>query len=430
MSKKTEHKTNSEKDFLGYSANEMTEQERNAFEKNLQKDVFEEEAIEGLSSLPGSLLTKDLSELGSRISSKSRSRRRFNVYQLAAGLAVLVCVSSLFYYIVYQRIDRGQGTEFISETTNIPGKEEAQPEVPGEMVVEPLEKPGDLISPEKNEKEKREAGPEGNQINARDRVGTKTENILVETPEDEENIAVMRTENLESIQAGEAPEAAKTAAGKSSPGVGATLNSETAPKKFRGKIVSAENYKPLTGVAVSLKGEDETVNTDTGGYFEISGSRSPGSPSILELDYNGMEKLELQAESGPEMNIVMNPVYQSEEKVVIEKATARKAAAAEKNTEYNLSVIDAAPLKGIEFFEKFILDNQRFPETNTDITNAKVVLEFLVDKSGKLYRIKIVESPGKEFSAEAIRLLEEGPLWTQAVPPSHFTRIIIALEKH
>jgi TonB family protein len=43
-----------------------------------------------------------------------------------------------------------------------------------------------------------------------------------------------------------------------------------------------------------------------------------------------------------------------------------------------------------------------------------VVLSFTVTLNGNLANIKVVRSPGKSFSDEAIRLLQSGPGWKPA----------------
>jgi len=60
MSKKSDHITNPEKDFLRYTENKMSDKERNAFEKNLQKDPFDSEALEGLSTLSPEEIKADI----------------------------------------------------------------------------------------------------------------------------------------------------------------------------------------------------------------------------------------------------------------------------------------------------------------------------------------------------------------------------------
>ena len=63
MSDKKKHRKTDAKDFRKYLGNRMSDEERNAFERELQKDPFAGEALEGLSSLGEEDLQKDLKEL-------------------------------------------------------------------------------------------------------------------------------------------------------------------------------------------------------------------------------------------------------------------------------------------------------------------------------------------------------------------------------
>ncbi len=66
-------------------------------------------------------------------------------------------------------------------------------------------------------------------------------------------------------------------------------------------------------------------------------------------------------------------------------------------------------------FKEYIRKNTVFPSTGRNISRTTVTLNFLVRIDGKPDSIIVVKSEGEEFSAEAIRLLKEGPLWKPAV---------------
>ncbi len=50
MSDRNKNRKKELEDFLRYSQDQMSEEERNAFERSLQQDPFDAEALEGLSS--------------------------------------------------------------------------------------------------------------------------------------------------------------------------------------------------------------------------------------------------------------------------------------------------------------------------------------------------------------------------------------------
>jgi TonB family protein len=72
------------------------------------------------------------------------------------------------------------------------------------------------------------------------------------------------------------------------------------------------------------------------------------------------------------------------------------------------------PANGRSAFDKYIRDNIRRPDTTTSGQRVVVVLNLIVNPDGKIDSIKVVRSPGKIFSDEAIRLIIEGPAWKPA----------------
>lgn len=85
--------------FIRYTDDRMNGRERNAFEKELQRDPFTKEALEGLSSIPSQEALKDISSLQIQLKKRIVKRQRFLYYGIAASIAVLIAVSSVFIVI-------------------------------------------------------------------------------------------------------------------------------------------------------------------------------------------------------------------------------------------------------------------------------------------------------------------------------------------
>ena len=71
------------------------------------------------------------------------------------------------------------------------------------------------------------------------------------------------------------------------------------------------------------------------------------------------------------------------------------------------------PIDGKENYDKYIEDNIQKPVTASG-QRADVVVSFVIRTDGIIDSIKVVRSPGNEFSAEAIRLVRQGPAWKPA----------------
>jgi len=122
--------------------------------------------------------------------------------------------------------------------------------------------------------------------------------------------------------------------------------------------------------------------------------------------------------------------------VAAEKATVRKAAAltedamkemspagatrSEMQAKSDTAVFDqpsdiaAQPVTGRDNFNRYIEENMRRPQSLQQGESVIAVVRFLVRTSGVLDSLRVISSPGEEFSTEAMRLIREGPAWKPA----------------
>ncbi|HZL77045.1 MAG TPA: energy transducer TonB, partial [Bacteroidales bacterium] len=86
-------------DLLKYMANKMSGKERNSFERELQKDPFVREAAEGLSGISASQAEKDIGLMKKNLEKRVSGRRIMIWYRIAASIAVIMVISSLFFFM-------------------------------------------------------------------------------------------------------------------------------------------------------------------------------------------------------------------------------------------------------------------------------------------------------------------------------------------
>jgi len=186
--------------------------------------------------------------------------------------------------------------------------------------------------------------------------------------------------------------------------------------------------------------------TRADGVFELPSEALPDTNVTLQFAYIGMEDQEILADTGNDINILMNPSEVSLDEVVVVGFDSKP----QNRTKVSSGRTDgkpAEPMEGQKAFDDYIFENQNFPGNDSVFSGVKVILEFLIDKSGKPFDVKVImiipvdpsgrpygkkinENQVKEFSDEAIRLLINGPRWNAASPPSHITRILINLSKN
>jgi antitoxin component of RelBE/YafQ-DinJ toxin-antitoxin module len=428
MSDKSDHINKSEKDFLRYLSNEMTEKERNAFEKNLQKNAFEEDALEGISTLSPSELKADISELNTRISGKSSFANRSVSYRVAAGIAILFTISSLFYIMLNRKISEEALPVGITESTQKPEKDKNISGPQLEMLEKP-ENPTEKLSQERKSISGISAELKKEEKNIQtESPHAETIDIIAGSADPEENEIEAFSDNQNETPSKESIMTSEQVLAEGEGGNIMRSSQKTAAKKFHGRIVSSDDYQPVPGANVIIKGTSTGTISNSDGKFELYAGPERDTSQILEIAFIGMERQEILADAGTNLNIVLNPSEVNLDEVVVTGYGSRLKSDQTVISESTVSV-SAIPLEGQKLFKKYISENQQFPETNIEITKANVVLEFLVNTNGLPFNIKIIESPGKEFSDEAIRLLEKGPEWIPASPVSNLTRISIILQK-
>jgi TonB family protein len=99
MSDKNKNRKRLITDFFRYHRNELTGEERNSFERELQKDPLAEEATEGFASISPEELSNDISKLQNRLKTRTTRRQKFMVYRIAASIAILMMISTIFIFI-------------------------------------------------------------------------------------------------------------------------------------------------------------------------------------------------------------------------------------------------------------------------------------------------------------------------------------------
>ncbi|MGC9342756.1 MAG: hypothetical protein ACP5E3_08655, partial [Bacteroidales bacterium] len=116
MPGKNKHIKNSLSDFVNYLKGKLSGRERNAFEKELQKDPFSEEALEGFESLGPGELEEDLLRLNARLGRRLEKKNRMLYFRIAATIAIILTVSTLYFTLSDRQLEEFQGPRAVTET--------------------------------------------------------------------------------------------------------------------------------------------------------------------------------------------------------------------------------------------------------------------------------------------------------------------------
>jgi outer membrane biosynthesis protein TonB len=136
MKEKYNNENHNLSEFLRYVRGEMTKREENAFQRKLQKDPFAEEATEGFSGISTPEATDDMNRLEKLLKTRITRRERMIFYRIAASVAVLMVISSVFIVI-----ERNKPSDQLSDVSFNRQKIEApQSKAITEPQVQPTEK--------------------------------------------------------------------------------------------------------------------------------------------------------------------------------------------------------------------------------------------------------------------------------------------------
>jgi TonB family protein len=192
----------------------------------------------------------------------------------------------------------------------------------------------------------------------------------------------------------------------------AVLSKEKTSSGFRakGRILSSEDNMPVPGANVLIKGTNTGVVTDAGGNFNIT---LPDSDNrTLVANFIGMESKEFEAKTDSQFQVRLDPSVSALSEAVVVGYGVKRAES--EKEEAIAGYVPPQPANGKADFDKYIQENLHRPDTATAGQRIVVVVSFLVHTDGRTDSIKIVRSPGRSFSDEAIRLIKSGPSWKPA----------------
>ncbi len=439
MSDKQPHSTS---EFLKYLKGELTDRERHALERELERNPFAREAMEGLEQLSAGEAEEDLLALHDRLRRRSIRRRRIVWYGMAAAAASILIVGTLFLQLYDFTPSPPESKKYLEEAPpgempagevpadEVPAKSEPQKMAPSAEEQADMEQaPVMTEEPDRAAKDQPEARSEApapvdhKKAAARQAPAAAAEEETVPDAEAVEMV-VVEAEPV-SRQKGQAVETEplsrqKGQAVKSEPLSGkeevaaAQMNEKNGSRQLTGTIRSATDHSPLPGASLALEGENAVAISDMEGRFSVPVNGD--TQSMVTASYAGMESQEFILPVGNEVELALQPEQQKKEKIAAPSPT-RLAQDAASGTPPDTPFISPSPQPTVGYvqFYRYIAENGNYPSGLEGPDEALVILRFTVTTTGELREIIPVSSPGSPYTEEAIRLLQDGPAWIPAM---------------
>jgi len=439
MSAKRKHRTTNE--YLKYLKGDLSPEERYSFERDLEADPFEKEAKEGMEKHPAGEVEEDFLSLHATLQKRLRRRRRRTLYSVAASIASLLIVGTVFLNIY--NINPKSSQESIPNDETVPEAALVQEQTQGVKETPISERDqvsdSDLAYDEDElpkDKRVREEVPAQKEIVVQEEMAMRAaeavspEAVSAEVVSEEEVSDVVVSDEVVSNEA--VSGVARAPAPVSDGLVVMEAQAKRSQKKSRtqeapslyitgkvsGIVVSSEDMEPLPGASIMVKGSDSGVVADMTGRFAFVTDQEEHTTVIAS--YVGMKTEEYQLAGDTENQVVMQPDMATLNELVLigynaDKETYATGAVQTVKLDKEESVYSGAePEGGLESYKMYIEEQIRFPAGYTNSKREVVVLKFNVALDGTISHILTLRSPGDPFTEEAIRLLNEGPSWNPA----------------
>lgn len=368
-------------DIEKYRRGELSPKEMHELEKRALSDPFLADALEGLDSVNADQLSNDLDELNRSIHKKKRVT--FTPLRIAAGIVLLI---SAGLYVFWPSNEQKQIVQTPIVADSIPQtKPEEKPKEQLTLTDDGKEAPEDTKQEEINQEETEKTAKQK-------ATRTDTRTTAASTKQTDTTKTIIPNEEL-TRDTQVAPLLAK----ETTPSI-----STKSTKTISGTVTVAEDGLPLPGVTIKVKDLPVGTTTDINGHYSLT---VPDSTSIV-FSFVGMQTSEITTADKSTIDVKMNEdVAQLSEVVITRSALARPVSE-------EPIVILAEPVGGIKAYDKYMVDNLRYPQQALDNNvKGRVVVEFNVGVDGALNNFVVMRGLGHGCDDEVIRLVKEGPTW-------------------
>ncbi len=342
-----------EEQVFRYLNNQMTEQERNAFEREMQKDPFLAEAVEGVSRFPVSEMAADIQALKKKLITERRDNKRFWWYAAASVLVIVVSTIWLF---------------DLEKKTN-------------QVVTQNEEKEVVASKPEKEVPAQPELSPEED---TETEVGTVNDELVLEMVDREaEDADDSSVSNLYL----KAPELKN-------------LSGVTHQPRYKNVLdprLKTVQVKEMTNPPVA---QSESI-------FMVVDMPDTVVKSTLPA-MGEKEQAQVLSFMSEDSDMTMDEV------VVVGYGTTKKQSVTGAVSAI-IQDREAMPALGWEKYQAYLDDACLHPTIGSPAKKVVVKLSFVVNPGGDLEQFKILRSTNDKYNQEAIRIVETGLSWLPEV---------------
>ena len=186
-------------------------------------------------------------------------------------------------------------------------------------------------------------------------------------------------------------------------------------KKLTIGVISTGGTALIISTVIYFSGNDQKIQNSEETIVE---SQEPVNGILTENSTSGLSENSLildSADSGQPTEI--QPLYSDKEPEAADKTinseTPKRVEITEEGQSYNYIFKKASPVVGYDSLYRYLQEGMILPESSENL-KGKVVVAFSIDTLGLPVNIKIIEGLTDEINLEAIRLIQNMPVWSPA----------------
>ena len=402
-------------DIHKYLNDEMSEKERNAFERLMEKNPFEAEAIEGIQLIGEKAFYDDLEEMKDKF--KPGKKRRLIWYRVAAVALLLIVSSTVFYQLNKVQKESQIVQHFKADTL----QEEIVPKSEMDQVDE-LE----LEEDSKKLSDTEEIIVEDDAVIPEKEVSTTEYNLdeiysIVESDQEEDEIAIeihdLENEEPDYVAQPESKQVLLRRVSRNDQRTGSAkvpdksldaFKKDSTLKLVRGVVINKDDKQPIPGASIVIRGTDSGTVTNMDGEFLLKTIKD--TSDLFVASFVGMESFEF-APADSKLVIEMQPDGLALSEVVAVGYGAQKSTSSIKDTITNKK---AMPRIGFAAYRKYLNEQSIISDTLV-IRKDVVKVQILVDKSGLINDIVGLNNPDSILFENARKIILKGSKWNPEI---------------
>lgn len=384
-------------DFSRYHSGKMSDREMHALELAALEDPFLSDALEGYAYTQTA--KNDIEEIQEQLNENRKNKNVFFLslarhgwWRIAALFMVIAGTGYFFYWL--NDPEKAENSLVLNKTNIATEKDNSNLAIESDTAPAP-----DISSEEQLAAAFEQKG---------ERILDKKINEAPVIMQQESNTASSLPGNSKNI-----PDA------KSAYNEKAKENDTIAKTEYvlKGQVIT-EAGEPIPYAKITDEIHNKGTVADANGQFLLSSTDSSMTAKASALGYES-KNFNLSKDSQPEIIMMRNGATLNEVVVTGMGIQRRKKESVSKQLKGKVSGIDVSdkpvPSEGLDKFHQY-LNNNTPPvyDENGERLNGEVLLSFSINKKGKPENIKVVSSSCAACEEEAIKLLRNGPEWTDA----------------